>query len=140
MKHFICFCTNLLLYCTCTVFQFFLAIATRIRGGGENWGRVEVYNKGIWGQVCMQVWDTAAATVVCRSLGFSLGTAFGTVVDAKMPYWLTDLKCNGTEKHLEQCNISQWAAPSNPCSAAYVLCHKKGKLRSRSCDSCSLGR
>ena len=46
-------------------------IQVRLEGGPDpTRGRVEVYYNNTWGTVCKNMFDTNAAKVVCRMLGF----------------------------------------------------------------------
>ncbi|XP_025775186.1 HHIP-like protein 1 [Puma concolor] len=70
-------------------------------------GRVEVFAGGRWGTVCDDAWDTKAAAVVCRQLGFAhavratkraeFGEGHG------LPILLDDVRCAGGERNLLEC-------------------------------------
>ncbi|KAL0972867.1 hypothetical protein UPYG_G00195760 [Umbra pygmaea] len=69
-------------------------------------GRVEIYIRGEWGTVCDDLFNSKAAAVVCRQLGFpvalrvakraELGGGSGSIM-------LDDVECEGTERTLLDC-------------------------------------
>ncbi|XP_057589370.1 HHIP-like protein 1 isoform X1 [Hippopotamus amphibius kiboko] len=70
-------------------------------------GRVEVFAGGRWGTVCDDAWDTKAAAVVCRQLGFAYAVRatkraeFGE--GHALPILLDDVRCTGSERNLLEC-------------------------------------
>lgn len=70
-------------------------------------GRVEVYINGEWGTVCDDGWNSAAATVVCRQLGFphvvraTKKAEFGE--GSSLRILLDDVQCSGQEETLLEC-------------------------------------
>ena len=76
-----------------------------IGGSSYNEGRVEVNYNGEWGTVCDDGWDDTDAGVVCRQLGFELGTAIGSAGFGRGSgsIWLDSVKCNGSESILASC-------------------------------------
>ena len=83
----------------------------RLANGGANYGRVEVFHKGIWGTVCDDHWDINDALVVCRQLGFPSASSapccaqYGQGSD---PIWMRIVNCNGGEGSLFDCPHNGW--------------------------------
>ncbi|KAM9069895.1 HHIP-like protein 1 isoform X2 [Sarcophilus harrisii] len=74
---------------------------------GRDRGRVEIYVGRRWGTVCDDVWDSKAAAVVCRQLGFpyvvkaAKRAEFGE--GRSLPILLDDVRCTGQERTLLEC-------------------------------------
>ncbi|KAI7845778.1 hypothetical protein COHA_000692 [Chlorella ohadii] len=75
-------------------------------------GRLEVFHNNQWGSVCMDGFNAAAATVVCKQLRRG---DVGTVVPTSWfgegngkPLWLDEVNCRGDEERLEVCAHAGW--------------------------------
>lgn len=120
----------------------------RLSGDGNrrNIGRIEVKVFDKWGQICDDKFSLNEANVLCREAGFPLGA-----VEVKSNYQLPDasaisdspkyimdqLRCNGSEVSLKECNFSGWSVdecnaedtvavvcklPDMKCQLNYWLC------------------
>ncbi|XP_077137176.1 antigen WC1.1-like [Ranitomeya variabilis] len=81
--------------------------------GGDNRcsGRVEVFYQGQWGTVCDDDWDIDDAKVICRQIG--CGSASNATTEARFgkgtgPIWLSDIKCKGYERAVQDCWSKRW--------------------------------
>ena len=75
-------------------------------GTNEKEGRVEIYWNNQWSTVCDDLWDDNDATVICKQLGYSRGTAkvsayFG---EGSGLILLDDVNCNGGESSMFECS------------------------------------
>ncbi|CAI9603273.1 unnamed protein product, partial [Staurois parvus] len=96
-------------------------------------GRLEISYRSVWGTVCDDLWDMAAATVVCRQLGCGQaqkapGMAFFGRGTGNI--WLDDIDCKSTEPAVWHCRHRPWG--TNNCDHsedAGVVCEsgKSGK-------------
>uniref|UniRef100_A0A4W3GFM6 Soluble scavenger receptor cysteine-rich domain-containing protein SSC5D n=1 Tax=Callorhinchus milii TaxID=7868 RepID=A0A4W3GFM6_CALMI len=89
-----------------------------VNGKNRCSGRVEIFHNSTWKSVCGDVWDSNAASIVCRQL--MCGTILSISTLAKFgegtgPIWSPDVRCNGTEAALDQC-------PTNPYRK-YINCN-----------------
>lgn len=65
-------------------------------------GRIEVRHHGIWGTVCDDDFSNAAATVICRSLGFggrALAKKDGYFGPGEGPIWLDEVSSSGLKNN-----------------------------------------
>lgn len=79
----------------------------RIIGSGTR-GRAEVLYNNAWGTICDDDWDNNDATVFCRMLGYSSGTAISNFGGGTGQIWLDNVACRGTERSLWDCRKSEW--------------------------------
>ncbi|KAM9670205.1 macrophage receptor MARCO [Dama dama] len=98
------------------------SLAIRIIGSRTR-GRAEVFYNGAWGTICDDGWENADATVFCRMLGYSSGTAIYNVGAGSGNIWLDDVACRGSESTLWDCNKSSWGSHNcNHSEDAGVSC------------------
>ena len=74
-------------------------------GVNEKEGRVEIYWNNQWGTVCDDVWDDNDATVVCKQLGYSGGSARVSAYFGKGSglILLDNVNCYGGESSIFDC-------------------------------------
>jgi hypothetical protein len=84
----------------------------RLAGGLEEQGegRVEVMHQGQWGTVCKTLFNSRAATVICRMMGYSgEGTyTYSRFGSGEGPIWLSSVICTGNEASIDQCQHDDW--------------------------------
>ncbi|KAM4650663.1 scavenger receptor cysteine-rich domain-containing protein DMBT1-like isoform 2-T2 [Discoglossus pictus] len=78
-----------------------------VNGPNRCAGRVEIFEKNIWGTICDDEWDMMDAVVVCREL--KCGRALRAPVEATFgegvgKIWLESINCKGTESSLRKCH------------------------------------
>lgn len=72
-------------------------------------GFLEVHLDGVWGSVCADGWDTKAANVACRQLGYSGGAAYKPPKNFSSAILMDNVKCLGNEPSLKQCSYTRWS-------------------------------
>ncbi|XP_019740552.1 scavenger receptor cysteine-rich type 1 protein M130-like isoform X1 [Hippocampus comes] len=107
-------------------------------------GRVEFYDKGRWGDVCGETWDSSGAAVVCKQLNcgkthnITTGTEYG---HGSGHMWNAQIECGGTESTLAQCPQSSSRERScNTTSLAGVICSDSLDVRLVNSDIECTGR
>lgn len=88
-------------------------------------GRVEVFNKGQWGNVCGGTWEMNDAKVICQQL--NCGNAFKITTEPDYGqgtgvFIVEHLECQGRESLLQQCDIRHGGKECNSSVVAGVVC------------------
>ena len=75
-------------------------------GTNEKEGRVEIYWNNQWGTVCDDLWDDNDATVICKQLGYSRGSARASAYfgEGSGLILLDNVNCNGRESRIFDCS------------------------------------
>ncbi|CAD5124263.1 DgyrCDS12557 [Dimorphilus gyrociliatus] len=66
-------------------------------------GYVRIRKYGIIGKVCYKQWGDKEAGIFCRQMGFNDGKAYNFNTQSRIPFWITNIKCKGSEKNLQDC-------------------------------------
>ncbi|KAM8831648.1 scavenger receptor cysteine-rich domain-containing protein DMBT1 [Spinachia spinachia] len=89
-------------------------------------GRVEFFDKGQWGAVCGESWDTNDANVVCRQLNCGRNHKITTISEhghGSGKTWNSQIECRGSESTLSQCSQRPFRDKTcNTTSVAGVVC------------------
>ncbi|XP_070562183.1 neurotrypsin-like [Ptychodera flava] len=96
-----------------------------LEGGSNPYeGTVRIYHDYTWCTICDSFFDDTDATVLCRELGYSGGTAYGSAYfgEAVGSKWLVGLECNGNEASLNDCSHSGWYSGCGHERDAGVAC------------------
>ena len=95
-------------------------------GRNEKEGRVEIYWSNQWCTVCDDLWDDNDATVICKQLGYSRGSArisayFG---EGSGLILLDSINCNGREHNIFMCKYKFFGEPDcKHLDDAGVVCY-----------------
>ena len=75
-------------------------------GRNEKEGRVEIYWNNQWCTVCDDLWDDIDATVICKQLGYSRGSARASAYfgEGSGLILLDNVNCYGRESSIFECN------------------------------------
>ena len=100
----------------------------RLENGFSKEGRLEIFHKGVWGTICDEGFNQAAAMVACRQLGFRHGgatfhgSAYWGLASARTPIHTADITCTGHEENLSDCSINWKSGDCNHYQDVGVIC------------------
>nr|XP_054774326.1 deleted in malignant brain tumors 1 protein-like [Lytechinus pictus] len=89
-----------------------VSLPVRLVSRKDDEGRVEVYHGISWSAISYSSWNSRAADVVCRMLGYAGASAAyrdGELYEApSVNVLLERVICNGTERNIAHCNMSEF--------------------------------
>uniref|UniRef100_A0A8C1CS05 Si:ch211-161n3.5 n=1 Tax=Cyprinus carpio carpio TaxID=630221 RepID=A0A8C1CS05_CYPCA len=138
---FLSFCPSIFL-CFILFLQYTDRVNVRLVNGSSRCaGRVEVLDRGQWGTVCGDFWDSADAAVVCREL--DCGEPVDALGDAHFgpgsgTIWMSYVFCTGSESTLKNCGSSGWGKRAcDHTKDVGVICSSDGPLLINGSHLCS---
>ncbi|GAB1605013.1 deleted in malignant brain tumors 1 protein-like isoform X1, partial [Argonauta hians] len=93
----------------------------RLRGGGRNYGRVEISYNGKWGTICNTTWSPVNSMVICKQLRFVDGTSFALEQLSsepgleKSPVYMEKVWCRHGDKRIWSCANNGWKTADSTC-------------------------
>ncbi|XP_072894549.1 scavenger receptor cysteine-rich type 1 protein M130-like [Hemitrygon akajei] len=94
-------------------------------GGSRCDGQVEVYDNGRWSRIQDNFWNINETNVVCNQLRCGVATSSYIASGHRGkegPVWVTDIQCEGSESHLQNCRTSILNQSSSDIIGVGVLC------------------
>ena len=77
-------------------------------------GHVEIYHNGEWGTICYDYFNNNGAKVLCKMMHYATGiysTSYRqSYVTPSSRIWLDDVRCSGTETHIDRCPRRSWGS------------------------------
>ncbi|KAH3792353.1 hypothetical protein DPMN_145847 [Dreissena polymorpha] len=101
-------------FVVCCVFDVIISLVSAssvyLTGGANPFeGTVHAKFNGLYGTICDDAFNDIAASVICRTLGYGSGKAFGNAhFGAGTGNILFNLQCSGSEFDIDQCSASGW--------------------------------
>jgi hypothetical protein len=85
-------------------------VTTRLVGNHSQEGRLEVFNNGVWGTVCHDLFNDDAARVACYSLnyGYTGQFEYNNYGPGTGQIWLDSVQCTGSETDIANCPHNAW--------------------------------
>ncbi|KAM4636442.1 lysyl oxidase homolog 4 [Discoglossus pictus] len=86
-------------------------IQLRLAGRVPNEGRLEVLYSGQWGTVCDDDFNIETAHFICQQMGFEMAMTWAHSAkygQGEGPIWLDNLRCNGAENSITECESNGW--------------------------------
>ena len=103
-----------------------MLVPVRLNGANIDYGgRVEVFYRGNWGQICRYKWDLEDVKVVCNELGFpgALTEFIGSEVkEEEIPFLMFNVSCGGRESNLASCKRADGEYTCLDDKGAQALC------------------
>lgn len=115
---------------TCMLFDEISGLAVSLPAN-QAYGHVEVARYGVIGSICDGGWTDKEARVVCTELGFRSGNATKGTAKRSMPTLVGGVNCTGSEKSLDQCDVTPFLHDHNcltSASRAAVVCSKEESM------------